>query len=225
MNDISLLYKRLPVTVSLLCVNVAVFLLTLILPNLSQHLVLVPALVHLQPQRLITSAFIHVNILHLVMNMVSLYSFGEQIEPALGKFRFLSLYLLSALGGSVGVLLFLFPNDRLGIFTATLGASGAIFGIFAAYFAMVKQLNGDTSMLTGILIANLIFSFTVPNISWQAHIGGAIIGLIIGIAFARVLLRRPVNLVMQKRASVLIVVVILGVELVLLIWRSSLLGF
>jgi membrane associated rhomboid family serine protease len=127
--------------------------------------------------RLITSVFLHYGLVHLLMNMWALWVLGRDLEAHFGRVRFLTLYLLSGLGGSVAVYLF---SDESGL---TAGASGAIFGLFAAQFVVLKRLRKDTSALIPILIINAVISF-VPGISFFGHLGGAVAGAMVGAAFA-----------------------------------------
>jgi membrane associated rhomboid family serine protease len=126
--------------------------------------------------RLFTSMFLHFGLLHLLMNMWALWLLGRNLEAALGPVRFLALYLLSGLGGSVAV--YLFAPTGL-----TAGASGAIFGLFAALFVLLKRLGRDTSSVVPILVVNLAISF-VPGISLAGHVGGLITGGVIAAALA-----------------------------------------
>ncbi len=123
--------------------------------------------------RLVTAAFLHAGLLHLALNMVALYVLGPPLEAALGRARFLALYLLSALGGSVAAYL-LAPANTLGV-----GASGAIFGLFGAYAVVVRRLGGDTGPVMGLLAVNLVITFAVPFIDWRAHLGGLATGAVL----------------------------------------------
>lgn len=129
--------------------------------------------------RLLTATFIHYGILHLLLNMWALWMLGRSLEAALGPVRFVALYVLSGLGGSIAAYLFS-PNS------ITAGASGAIFGLFAALFVVLKRLRRDTSSVVPVLLINLVLTFTVPNISIAGHLGGLVVGAIIaaGLAYA-----------------------------------------
>jgi membrane associated rhomboid family serine protease len=127
--------------------------------------------------RLITSMFLHYGLLHLAMNMWALWVLGRTLEAVLGPLRYLGLYLISGLGGSVSVYLFANPH------APTAGASGAIFGLFAALFVVLKRLGRDTSSVIPILVINLAISF-VPGISLAAHLGGFVTGGLVAAAFA-----------------------------------------
>jgi membrane associated rhomboid family serine protease len=120
--------------------------------------------------RLITAAFLHYGPLHLLLNMLALYWFGSLLEQRIGSGKFLLLYLVSGLAGSAGALL-LDPT------TPTVGASGAIFGILGAGLVLERQRDyvfGGSAL--GIIIINLIFTFSIHNISIGGHLGGLIGG-------------------------------------------------
>ena len=125
------------------------------------------------PWELLTSAFMHVQVGHIALNMISLWFLGPPLEALLGRARFLLIYFVALLTGSVAVLLF--ANQH----TPTLGASGAIFGLLGA-LAIVSRHNPALFQQVMIWLAlNLVFSFTVAGISWQAHVGGLIGGAIV----------------------------------------------
>jgi len=167
------------VTYALIAANIAVYILQTVRPGIATKLALSPALTAGQDQyyRLLTSAFVHDGLLHIAFNMYALYVLGPPLERHLGRVRFLTLYLLSALGGSVLVYLF---SD---VWAPTVGASGAIFGIFGATFVAYRKFNLDARWLIGLLVANLALTFLVPNISWQGHIGGLITGVLVAAAY------------------------------------------
>jgi len=121
--------------------------------------------------RLITAAFLHYGPIHLLLNMVALYWFGALLERRIGSGRFLMLYLVSGLAGSAGALL-LDPT------TPTVGASGAIFGILGAGLIMehVQRDYVFGGSALGIIVINLVFTFSIANISIGGHIGGLIGG-------------------------------------------------
>ena len=122
--------------------------------------------------QVLTSGFAHVQLLHIGFNMLALWILGPQLERLFGRTRFLALYLLSLLAGSV-VVLWAAPE-----YQATLGASGAIYGLFAALVVCVRKVGGDLRQLGALIAVNLLITFTVPNISWQGHLFGAVGGLV-----------------------------------------------
>jgi len=170
------------VTYTLIALTVAVFLLQLIpASGVTSALVYYPPFTAAEPWRMITSAFLHSpsGIFHIGFNMFTLFIFGRALEIPLGRARFLSLYLISALGGSVAVLM-LAPQSLV------LGASGAIFGIVAAFFVIQRRMGVQNRLLMIVLGINLVAGF-IPglNISWEAHVGGLITGAVIALIFLR----------------------------------------
>lgn len=133
-------------------------------------------LINHQYYRIVSSAFLHGSIAHIGLNMLSLYWLGRFIEVVLRSWRMLVVYVVSLIVAGISVVLFSPP------YAATLGASGAIFGLFGALFAIGFKLGERGRELVrsnvGILILNLVWSFAFPGISWQAHIGGLIAGFI-----------------------------------------------
>jgi len=160
------------VTYSLIGINLALYLATWVSGGaLYQALAYWPPLTASEPWRMITSAFMHSpsSILHILFNMFSLFIFGPIIENLVGRGRFITLYLLAALGGSVGVLL-LSPGS------VVVGASGAIFGLLGAFFVIQRRLGGNSMQLLVVVGLNLVLGFIVPGVAWQAHLGGLIVG-------------------------------------------------
>jgi membrane associated rhomboid family serine protease len=127
--------------------------------------------------RIFTAAFLHASILHLGVNMLSLYWLGRFVELALRPLRMTIVYFVSLVASGFSIVWFS-PE-----YAATLGASGAIFGLFGAIFAVGIKLgeNGRDLVRSSVpwLILNLVWSFSVPGISWQAHIGGLIAGFVL----------------------------------------------
>jgi membrane associated rhomboid family serine protease len=131
-----------------------------------------------EPWRMLTAAFLHSpdSVLHIVLNMYTLWIFGQALEPLLGRIRFLALYLISAIGGSVGYLLLnpvLVPGQGL---VGVVGASGAIFGLFGAMLLVQRHRGGDTRQLWVLIAINGFIGFLIPQIAWQAHLGGLVTG-------------------------------------------------
>ncbi len=165
------------VSYALIAMNVAVFLVQLSSSTVVYRLALVPLFVAAGGYyRLFTSAFAHYGLLHLLFNMYALYVLGPPLERHLGRVRFAVLYGLSALGGSVLVYLFSAVN------APTVGASGAVFGLFGATFVASKRLNLDVRWVVGLIAINLVLTFSVPGISWQGHLGGLITGSLVAAA-------------------------------------------
>ncbi len=172
--------KTHPLTLGLIALNVVMWLGQQ-LPGLgvTQALWFAPVYWPIEPWRMLTSGFAHdpSNILHLLMNMYSLWVLGTVLEPMLGKARFLTIYLASILGGSVFVLFLGQPND------VTVGASGGVFGLMAAYFVFMRAIGVNSQGIIVVIGINLIFTFMSPGISWQGHIGGLLIGGAVAASF------------------------------------------
>ncbi|WP_427134994.1 rhomboid family intramembrane serine protease [Pseudarthrobacter sp. S9] len=156
-----------------------VYVLQWLVPNdgIYQELAYAPAFTDIEPWRMLTSAFLHSQgfLLHIVLNMYTLWIFGQALEPLLGRVRFLAVYLLSAIGGSVGFLLLTPvypPNGPVGV----VGASGAIFGLFGAMLVVQRHRGGDIRQLVVLIAINGVIGFMVPQIAWQAHLGGLVTG-------------------------------------------------
>jgi membrane associated rhomboid family serine protease len=129
--------------------------------------------------RMLTSAFLHGNLIHLGLNMLMLWWIGAPVEEALGRGRFVALYVASALAGSAGSLL-VSPN------AFTVGASGAIFGILGAALVFERQgLHVLGGSALSIIVLNLVLTFAVPNISIGGHLGGLAGGALCGLALSR----------------------------------------
>lgn len=153
--------------------------------------------------RVLTATFTHTAIWHIGLNMLVLWILGSQLEPVLGRWRFVTLYLLSGLGGSAASLLGLADNQ------ASLGASGAVFGLFGALFIVARRFGADTSFIVGILAINVIIGFTVPSIDWRAHLGGLVTGAVLALVFVHA--PRKHRTAFGLGASVLVFVVIVAV--------------
>jgi membrane associated rhomboid family serine protease len=180
----------------LIAINVVVFLADLAIPvpssspfsgagvgELTAEGALIPQLVAQgEWWRLITHAFLHANVLHIAFNMYALYLIGPIIEQIYGHVETLVIYLLCALGGGVLTVI----TDQQGY---TVGASGAIFGLFGLGFAVWRfrrlvlnpQSRAILSQIGFLIVLNLVFTFAIPGISWTGHIGGLAVGLAIGV--------------------------------------------
>jgi membrane associated rhomboid family serine protease len=131
-----------------------------------------------EPWRLLTALLVHGGFIHLGLNMLALWMVGQQLEPLLGRARFLTLYLVSGLGGSVAMAL-IDPAQP------TIGASGAIFGLFVALIVIGRHLGGNIVGALVVLAINFAYGFIVPGIAWQAHVGGAVVGALIALIYVR----------------------------------------
>jgi membrane associated rhomboid family serine protease len=170
------------VSYGLIALNVLIYLVTALSPggtpadNTGSRLFgqweLAPILVGADHdyQRLITAAFLHYGPIHLLLNMLALYMLGPALEQVLGWWRYLALYLLGALGGSVAILAF--GEIRQPV----VGASGAIFGLFAAAVVLSRRVGFNSTSLWITIGINFVFTFSVANISKLGHVGGFVLG-------------------------------------------------
>lgn len=136
-----------------------------------------------RPQSIVTSIFAHGGVIHLLLNMFSLFMIGPTLELAVGRVRYATLYLLAGVAGNIAYL-WLADIPTL-LSTSVVGASGAVFGLLGALFVMIRRIGGNTSQLIIVLMLNLGLGFLVPGIAWQAHIGGLVAGLIIAVIYTR----------------------------------------
>ena len=155
--------------------------------------------------RMLTSAFLHQQIWHLALNMFALWILGSALEPVLGRWRFIALYLLSALGGAAASL----ATSNV----VSFGASGAVFGLMGALFVVLRRSGRDVSAVLVILALNLVLGFVVPGIDWRAHLGGLVTGAVLAYAFAHAPRGR------RALVSGLVCVVTLVLIVVLVAWR------
>lgn len=172
-------------TMWIIGICVVVFLLQMVVPGFQNRIAFVPALGQAEPWRFLTSAFAHGGIAHIAFNMYALWIMGTYLEPMLGRARFIAIYLLSALGGSVMYLLLAAPqsySEALAVgpgawWTSAVGASGAVFGLFGAFLVLQRRLGRSAAGMWVIIGINAVIGF-VPgfNIAWQAHLGGLITG-------------------------------------------------
>ncbi|WP_327716522.1 rhomboid family intramembrane serine protease [Streptomyces sp. NBC_00490] len=139
-----------------------------------------------QWERLLTSGFLHLEptegtfgLMHIVMNMWSLWQLGRVVEPMLGRVRYLALYLLSTVGGSVAVLLIAAPGE------GAVGASGAIFGLGAAYYVLARRVGADMGAVNRLMVFLLVWlAASAAFTSWEGHLGGLLTGGAVTLAYA-----------------------------------------
>jgi membrane associated rhomboid family serine protease len=154
-------------------------------PLVERGLIYAPAVAQGEWWRIFTSAFLHLGLLHLAFNMYALWLFGPIMEQLYGHVEYAVLYLLCAAGGSV-LTIVAAPDS------AAAGASGAIFGLFGLAFVVSRrrhlllgpQARAILSQAGGLLLINLLITFTIPQISWTGHLGGLAIGVLIGLLLA-----------------------------------------
>jgi membrane associated rhomboid family serine protease len=152
---------------------------------------------------MVTAMFAHQAVWHIGFNMLSLWWLGGPLEAALGRVRYLALYFVSGLAGSALTYLLASPTE------SSLGASGAIFGLFGATAVLMRRLNYDMRPILALLVINLIFTFGWGNIAWQAHIGGLVAGVVVGYAMVHAPRERRALIQYGTCALVLVVVVVL----------------
>ncbi len=182
------------VTQTLIVLNIVLYLIELAHPQLGYDWKMVGAgriysngppvgVAFGQWYRLITSAFLppagagYLGFLDIAFNMWALFIVGPAVERMLGSVRFIAVYLVSGIAGSI-LIYFLVPLE----FAA--GASGAIFGLFGAWFVLAKRIQADSRPVVMLIVLNLVISFLVPQIAWQAHVGGLIAGGLLTAAYA-----------------------------------------
>ncbi|MGW5332280.1 rhomboid family intramembrane serine protease [Streptomyces bauhiniae] len=203
------------VTKVLIGLNLAVFLVQLSLGDVFTdqldligrayvpHLTGIQGLTEGQYYRLLTSMFLHGGYVHILFNMLSLWWIGGPLEGALGRARYLTLYLVCGLAGGALTYLLAAANQP------SLGASGAIFGLFGATAVLLRRLRYDMRPVIVLLVVNLIITFGVPGIAWQAHIGGLVAGVVVGYAMIHAPRERRALIQYGACALVLLVVAVL----------------
>ncbi|MER5178651.1 rhomboid family intramembrane serine protease [Streptomyces sp. NPDC002896] len=159
--------------------------------------------------RLVTAMFLHGGVVHIAFNMLSLWWIGAPLEAALGRARYIALYVVSGLAGSALTYLLAAPNQP------SLGASGAIFGLFGATAVLMRRLNYDMRPVIALLVINLVFTFTWANIAWEAHVGGLVGGVVVG--YAMVHAPRERRTLIQSATCA----VVLAVSLVMVLMRTA----
>lgn len=179
------------VTMSIIAINIILYIITAIMSknilDINAYVLLYMggnygALVsHGQVWRLLTCAFLHGGIIHIFCNMYALYALGPQIEILFGRVKYIIIYLLSAIGGSL--LSYKFSPSSLSI-----GASGAIFGLFGAMVVFVLKYKDKIpkkvlNNLFGVIILNLLIGFNLQGIDNFAHIGGLLVGALVAFLF------------------------------------------
>jgi membrane associated rhomboid family serine protease len=198
------------VTLTIIVINLVVFALQFVTNDLvTGYLLYRPIYTFVEPWTMITSLFVHGSVFHVGLNMLALYLFGPVLESLLGRTRYLALYFVSGFGGSVAVLWF---SDPLG---GVLGASGAIFGLLGAFFVIQRKLGGNAVQLLIVIGLNLALGFFIPGISWQAHVGGVIIGALIALIFLKT--RQPAQARVQVLLVSSVVVALLAVTVIRII--------
>ena len=181
-------HDRPDVTYALIGINALVFILTTATgtgllsgsrpSGLFQDLAMQPLLIAVEGDyyRLLTATFLHFGLVHIALNMYCLYLLGPTLERSLGRLRFSALYLISGLAGSA------LSYSSGSTFKLAAGASGAVFGLFAAFYVLTRKRGEDTSQIATTILINLVLSFTLTFIDWRGHVGGMIGGALVAMA-------------------------------------------
>lgn len=203
------------ITKILMGINVAVFVAVLADESLVDRLMLLgranfyfggppEGVAEGQWYRLVTSMFLHQEVWHIAFNMLGLWWLGGPLEAKLGRVRFLALYLLSGLAGGALTYWLAEPNQP------SLGASGAIYGLLGATAVLMRRLNYDMRPVIAIFVLNLIITFNPwGGIAWQAHVGGLVAGVLIGIGMVHAPRERRDLVQFGTCALVLVAVVVI----------------
>lgn len=192
-------FQTSPVVFSLITINAIVFLVGMAAPDLRSTLVEQFGALRIafdgegligietgQWWRALTAAFLHGGLMHLLFNMYFLYIFGPRLEQQVGSMSFLGIYLASAAGGSLASYAFGTPN------AISVGASGALFGLFGAWFYAAFRQRGSAAgsamfnQLGGLLLINLALPLFIPSIDWRAHIGGLVTGFVVAFLWEQI---------------------------------------
>lgn len=178
------------VTYTLIALCVVTYVAQQVSDRVTGELAFVPLLGTSEPWRFVTAAFVHSpnQIFHILFNMYALWFCGQYLEPLLGRARFLALFLISAVGGSLAFMAFAAYQPDSGDWrlwlTPTVGASGAVFGLFAAVVVLNRHLGRDVGPMLALIGINAAIPFFVGGIAWQAHLGGAVTGAVVAGAIA-----------------------------------------
>jgi membrane associated rhomboid family serine protease len=165
-----------PATFALIGVIGAVYVAQFVLGDaVTFQLAFYAPLIPSEPWRMVTTALVHGGIMHVMFNAYSLWVLGNILERILGSARFLAVFALSTVAGSIAVAI-------LDPAAVTIGASAGIFGLFAALFIINRSFAGPNVTLLVIIGINLAIGFILPGIAWQAHIGGLIGGALTTLA-------------------------------------------
>ena len=203
--------KKAPITSLLLVLNVLIWLgqISPLGYLFTNQLFYAPLFTPFEPWRMITAGFVHdpSGPWHILLNSYAIWIFGQQLEPLLGRFRFLALYLVSIFGGSVAVLWLSDPA------TPVVGASGALFGLMGAFFIVIRTMGGNPTQIFLLIAINFSMGLFVSGISWEGHLGGLVTGLAIASVYAST--RKP----NQRFAQFIGVLIVIAALSVLTMWR------
>lgn len=197
----------------LILITVAVSVLGMLFPTINAYLAFNPIFGYFQPWRFLTVMLVHGGLMHLLLNMYSLYLVGNALERSIGFATTLQIYLASVLGGSFMSLLWVvFNASDANVWTV--GASGGIFGLFAAIYVIQRAAGLDARAMGLLLVVNLGLGFVFPGISWQGHVGGLLVGATVTWALWKFARPKPGYTLQQLRNRRM---VILGFSYLLLV--------
>ncbi|MFT3716495.1 MAG: rhomboid family intramembrane serine protease [Gordonia sp. (in: high G+C Gram-positive bacteria)] len=188
------------VTYSLIAINVIVFVVCMIQAGgtdlsastwMQKGALITGDGLHHEYWRLLTSGFLHWSVMHVAINMISLFLIGRDLERFFGPARYLAVYLISLLGGSGAVMLLTTEHK------ATAGASGAIYGLMGALLVVVLLAKQSPNQVIAVIVVNLVLSVSLPNISIWAHVGGLVFGMLATLAIYRL----PLILAPDRRTA------------------------
>ncbi|MGZ4594588.1 MAG: rhomboid family intramembrane serine protease [Actinomycetes bacterium] len=162
-----------------------------------------------QVYRLVTSGFLHGSLTHILFNMYALWVVGRPMEALLGRVRFVTLYMVCLFAGSTASYLLNSPT------TQSLGASGAIFGLFGGMIVVARRMRWNLSWLIGLVAINLALPFVVGGIDWHAHVGGLVTGVVVTAAMAYA--PQPARVAAAIGVSAAVVALCAG----LVVWRGQ----
>ncbi|HZE67443.1 MAG TPA: rhomboid family intramembrane serine protease [Sporichthyaceae bacterium] len=168
------------ITTAIIAINVAVFLAVQGSDRLLERLLLTAysgdghGVAQGGWYRLITATFLHQQTFHIALNMIVLWMFGRPLEARLGRVRYIATYLICGLGGSCASYLFNPPG------TASLGASGAVFGLIGVLLVVERRFGSNTPGVLVYLAILLLPGIVISNVDWRAHVGGLVVGFLLG---------------------------------------------
>ncbi len=196
-------------TIGIIAICVAVWLGELTIPRVFEEVAFAPFLGESEPWRLLTSAFAHSpnSPMHIMFNMLALWLVGGYLETILGKARYIGLYVASALAGTVVWLLFQPVNSTIPV----VGASGAVFGLFGAVVVLNRHLGRDSSGMIATIGINAVIGFLIPNVAWQAHLGGMLAGAVIAFVLTEARKRRNPAIAWTGIVAVIVLCVVVAV--------------
>lgn len=200
-----------PITMGLLIINGLIWLgqISPLGYAVTNAMFFAPILAAFEPWRMITAGFVHdwTSPWHILLNSYAIFIFGRELEPMLGRLRFLFLYLISIFGGSVVVLWL--SEFR----TPVVGASGAFFGLMGAFFIIERSLGRNPSQLLVLIVINLSMGFFVSGISWEGHLGGLVTGAAVAAIYMESRKKRNPQ-VSQLAGSLIIIGILVALTLI-----------